>query len=699
MGFRGKNMSFMDGFARLLPIFLISAGLCLAPAAVDAAQAQKKQVAQAKKPATTSAKTGRKTATKTATAKPKKRVVKPPPKRVQVASSMDADWPKTFALVKNHSDPVGAKLLTWLYVTETSFAVETHQLLAFVRQNPAWPKLHIFKRKIEAGIAAELKPQEIVAWFQQNPPQTYDGARAYLTALLQTGQEQAARDALAAYWVEADLNKNQTAALAGGYKNGFAPGAHVARLDHLLWEERYTEAEYMLAFVDGNIRAAAQARIALGRLAKNAEGTLAAVPAQLMESEGVLFERLRYRRRKNMDAGAAEILARMPAKTVRPDRWWSEINILVRRALERRDYATAYKLASKHQLTDGFEFSQAEWMMGWLKLRFLKDPVQAYKHFDAMYKKVGTAISLSRGAYWAARAAEKATPGTTHAKDWDKIAAQYPSTFYGQLSYEKLYGRPKPDTFKEAPIPQATVAAFEKDELVRAVKLLHGLKIDKMVDPFLARMIANAKTREQFSLVAGLAREMGRYYYTVQANKDCQQTIGQFLFYEGYPTLPPLPLQSPEKSLVHAIIHRESMFNPLAMSPVGARGLMQLMPGTAKGVAKQVGERYNADRLMSDPRYNTLLGSTYLHDLVQDYGGFYPMAIGAYNAGPGNVQKWLRDYGDPRAPGGMNVLDWIEHIPIYETRNYIQRVLESYYIYRLRFGQEPRTVMDFMHKK
>jgi soluble lytic murein transglycosylase len=189
----------------------------------------------------------------------------------------------------------------------------------------------------------------------------------------------------------------------------------------------------------------------------------------------------------------------------------------------------------------------------------------------------------------------------------------------------------------------------------------------------------------------------------VQANKDCQQTLGQFLFAEGYPALHVLPLQSPEKSLVHAIIHRESMFNPAAMSPVGARGLMQLMPATASQMAKKAGERYNADRLISDPRYNTLLGSTYLHDLVDNYGGFYPMAIGAYNAGPGNVKSWIADFGDPRKDGvnkgGMNIIDWVEHIPIYETRNYIQRVMESYYIYRLRFGMEPKTILDFVNAK
>lgn len=673
-------MSFYACFARVLAIFAVLLGLTLAYPAEAATKSTPKTTAKKT--------TGKKTTVK-------KRVVKPAPKKKTVASSMDADWPKTLALIKGHADPVGAKLLTWIYVTQTGFPVETHQLLTFVRENPDWPKLHVFRQKIEDGIVSELKPDEIIAWFDQNPPGSYNGAKAYVDALLKKGEEAKAREQLAKFWTAADLNKNQTAALAGAYKNGFAPGAHVARLDHMIWEDRYSEAEYMLAFVAPELRAVAQARIALGRLSKSAEGLLKAVSAQYASSEGVLFERLRWRRRKNMDAGAEEILAQMPAKTSRPDKWWGEINILVRRHIEKRDYKRAYEIASKHQLEHGFEYAQAEWLRGWLKLRFLNDPVQAYKHFDAMYKKVGTAISLSRAAYWAARAAEKAIPEKQHASQWDKIAAQYPSTFYGQLSYERVYGKPKPDTFKEQPVAPHVEAAFENTSLVRVVRLMHTLKMTRVIEPFLARLIANAKVKDDYALVAKLARETGNYYYAVQANKDCQQTIGQFLFFEGYPTLPPLPLQTPEKSLVHAIIHRESMFNPEALSPAGARGLMQLMPATAKSVAKKVGEKYNSSRLMSDPRYNALLGSTYLHDLVSNYGGFYPMAIGAYNAGPGNVRSWTSEFGDPRAKG-MGLIDWIEHIPIYETRNYIQRVMESYYMYRLRFGLEPKTVYDFM---
>jgi soluble lytic murein transglycosylase len=624
---------------------------------------------------------------------PFKPAARPPETPADV--QFDADLQKTAALAQS-SDPVARKLTTWLYVTGTRLPVDARQLIAFATANPGWPRMDIFRQKTEQTISASLTAADIAAWFTQNPPETASGIKAYIGALQSLGETPRAREALSAFWRTETLGRNETASLAATLKNYFAPGDHAARLDNLIWEGRYGEAQYMLAFVDAGTRALGQARIALGRMAKNAPALVDAVPANLQNDEGLLFERLRWRRRRNMDAGALEIINALPASLKRPDPWWGEINVMVRRAIEKKDFAGAYSIAQKHTLADGVNYAQAEWMLGWLALRRLNQPTEAYRRFDNLYRKVSSAISHSRAAFWAARAAE-ALPDHTLAGRWYKVAAQYPSTFYGQLSYQKLYGTPKPDAFREADLPAETWAQFSQRDTVRAVRILHGMKLGHLTDPFFARLIADAATKQEFMMIARLARETERYYYAVQANKDIQQRLGQFLFWEGYPTLPPLPAQTPEKSLVHAIIHRESMFNPLAESPVGARGLMQLMPPTAKAVARAEGETYNLKKLTADPRYNVLIGSAYLRDLVHDYRGFYPMAIAAYNAGPGNVSRWISEIGDPRA-GEVDVLDWIESIPIYETRNYIQRVMESYYIYRLRFGEEPKTIFDFMQK-
>jgi soluble lytic murein transglycosylase len=607
----------------------------------------------------------------------------------------DMAWQQKFAQMADPADPVAAKLLTWLYVTRTNLPVDAHQMMAFVQDNPDWPLRHVFRDRIEKQLGGgTVTPQQVIDWCAQNPPAGYDGMRACLDALLHFNQNQRAKETLARFWHDARLTRDQTATLYSSYRPYFAPGANDDRLSNLLWHNRYDEADYMLAFVDAGARALAKARIALGRQLHDVDSLVRAVPAALQNDEGLIYERLRWRRRHRMDDGAIALLKDMPKNLSHPESWWEEQNILARRKIEDRDYAAAYKIIRLHQLPPGgVAYAQAEWLQGWLALRQLHKPIDAYRHFDDLYRNVGAAISRSRAAYWAARAAD-ALPDHALSRQWDKVAAQFLSTYYGQLSYEHIYGRPAPQKIGETAAAPAHWQAFQQKDLVRAARLLDKIGLAKLADPFLARLNAGAKTRDDYKMVARLAREINRLHYAVQANKDIQVELGQFLFVDGYPVFSSLPAQTPEKSLVHAIIHRESMFNPQAVSPVGARGLMQLMPATAKQEARREGETYNIAKLTADPRFNIQIGSAYLRKLVDGYDGYYPLAIAAYNAGPNNVNSWLQTFGDPRK-GDMGIVDWVEHIPNYETRNYVQRVLETYYIYRLRFGEKPLTVLDF----
>lgn len=676
----------MANFARVLTILAFAAALSLAPLHVSTAATATQQKKTVKKAATQKA-------TKTA---PRKILRKPPPRKQKVQSrAVDDEWQKAALLLKSSGDPVARKLLLWIYVTETNMPIEAHSLIEFTKANPDWPRMSAFRRKIETNIGAELSGTVAEEWCKANPPVSYDGARGCVSAMLKAGKRDEARDLLATWWQSAELNKNQTAAMVAGYGAVFKPGAQAARLDHLIWLGRYEEADAMLPFVDGNSRTLAEVRLALGRMSKNGDKLLQGLSSQALNSEGVMFERLRWRRRKNMDSGALELIGQMPKTQTHPVQWWGELSVMSRRAIERRNYKAALDIASKHALKEGLEFSQAEWLIGWLNLR-LKKPVEAYNHFDVMYRSVGTAISRSRAAFWAARASEM-LPDKARAERWHQVAAQYPSTYYGQLSYEKVYGTPKPGTFDDPQLPAGAWEKFNATDNVKALRLLQQLGLKHFTEPFLVRIIDLAATEQDFMMAARLARETGSLYYAVQANKDIQQRLGLFLFEEGYP-LTRVPSQSPEKALVHAIIHRESMFNTHALSPAGARGLMQLMPSTAKSTAKREGETYNIDKLMADPSFNLLIGSAYLRGLIHDYNGFYPMAIAAYNAGPGNVKEWNGIFGDPRT-NGMDLVDWVEHIPIYETRNYIQRVMESYYIYRMRLGETPHTIYHYMPKR
>ncbi|HEX2752148.1 MAG TPA: lytic transglycosylase domain-containing protein, partial [Alphaproteobacteria bacterium] len=579
----------------------------------------------------------------------------------------------TDLLLSQRQDPLARKLLVWLYATESKLPIHAPDLINFTRNNKDWPRLHTIRLKIEQNIGDTITPANTITWFNENPPETADGIKAYIRALMATQQQDRAKHALKSFWERAVLTKKDTVSLIGIYPRILTADDHEKRLNRMIWESRYSEAEALLPFVSANSRAIAAARLALAQNQPNASTLVQNLTPAQLQNEGITFERLRWRRMRGMDSGALEMLAQKPAAPAEPAAWWREMNILARRKLEAKDYHGAYNIIQKHKMSEGSGYAQAEWLLGWIELRFLKQPGKALPRFSKLHDTVNAAISKARAAYWAARAAE-ALPDGVLAQAWHRKAAAYTSTFYGQLSYAQLYGAAKPGAFRDPVVTEEKVQAFAARETVRVVRMLHAAGLTQFLDPFLARLLLDAKAPEDYVLVARLARETGRYYYAVQANKDIQTNEGLFMPVEGYPVLPPLPLQAPEKSLVHAIIQRESMFNTLAVSPAGARGLMQLMPGTARDMARKTGEGYSAEKLTLDARFNVLLGSTYLQELIRRYDGFYPMAIAAYNAGPARVSSWIEQFGDPR-DSKTDMIDWIEQIPIYETRNYVQRVM------------------------
>lgn len=592
-------------------------------------------------------------------------------------STPEHDW-RDSALLRS-SDPLARKLALWLTVTETDDPADTATLARFALQNPDWPRLGAFRERVEKK-ADSLPPALAAAWFAKNPPRTADGLRAFPSALKTV-------------WPDVSLGKKDTLALAPR----LTAADHRARLDNLLWEARLGEAESMLPLVSPDQRKLAQARIALLRFSSAAPRLLREVPGALQADEGLLYARVRYRREMGKDADAEDLL-RLSRDKQHPDLWWRERNILARRAIEKHHYDRARKIIAGHGLTSGPDYAVALWTLGWLELEHLGHPDAAYRHFYDFYGTVVSAVSRARAAWWLARADEK-LGRPQNAQNWYKLGALFPSTFYGQLCREKLGLHDAAAFLLPPPAPRAALenaspSALENHDLAAAVRLLarHGLQ--KHIDQFLKKLLDLAQKREDFLFVARLALESHRLHYAIEANKQMQFKIGEFMYEEGYPLLPTLPSGRPEPALVHAIVHRESLFNTEALSPAGARGLMQLMPGTAKDVARKTRNIYSESRLTRSPAYNVELGAAYLQDLIDDYDGFYPLAIAAYNAGPANVREWLDAFGDPRSKS-VNVIDWIESIPIYETRNYVQRVLEDYYLYRLRLGETPKTIFDF----
>jgi soluble lytic murein transglycosylase len=602
------------------------------------------------------------------------------------ATSLGA-WDAARAMAGQAGDPVLAKIVDWIDMSNEGGDAGFADIAEFIRDNPHWPDGTGLRIQAERRMPAALPAEQVVAWFTDFPPIGVEGSLRYAEALAAVGREEDAAQFVRARWHGITLSaqgEEDFLSRVGSYLTG---EDHIARLDTLLWDGRDSEARRQMARVDAAHRALAEARLALANRSAGVDAVVARVPSALQDDEGLMFERLRWRRRADLTEGALEMLARQPEDLTRPTLWWTERNILTRRLFEAGAYRRAYDVASSHGQTDGFPKSQAEWLSGWIALRFLDEPATALAHFQELYNSVSSPISLARGAYWSARAYE-AMGNAAEAERWFRTAGEHPIAFYGQLANDRL-GRPTvPALPGDPPSPLPEAAAFESAELVRAARAFHQLGEDGRAELFIRRIGLNAETLAELALVGRLALDLGRPNLAVWAGKQ-RFFEGEVLFDVGYPVRSlSMADGRVDAALVHGLIRRESEFDPDAVSPAGARGLMQLMPATARAVARQAGLPYQRPRLTSDPDYNIRLGSTFLGDMLARFGGSYVLAIASYNAGPARVAGWIEEMGDPRR-GDIDVIDWIESIPIYETRNYVQRVLEDVQVYRLRLGGAP----------
>lgn len=419
----------------------------------------------------------------------------------------------------------------------------------------------------------------------------------------------------------------------------------------------------------------------------NVDAAVNAVPAALANDPGLIYERVRWRRKNGQELAARALLAEVKGDPGRPDLWWMERNALARDALRLGHVSEAYRLVRDHALTDPADYSEAEWLAGWIALRFLGEARTAQAHFVNMFKVVRFPISIARAAHWAARAGE-AAGDHDFARAWDQTAAAHPTTFYGRLSAQRL----AIDSLILPPDAEPDVAeqeAFAAHELVRAVGLLAAHDQGNAIRTFILALAEISPTPGWQAMTTALAGEAGGAALGVATAKRAMRN-GYPLFAHAYPTmiLPQLRNGAPfpvDPALVLAMIRQESAFDPGAVSPSGARGLMQLMPETARHVAGAIDVDYSPGRLTTDGGYNVELGQAYLSTLLEAFDGSYVLAFAAYNAGPARVRQWLDTYGDPRR-GDVDVIDWIEMLPYEETRNYVQRAIENMWVYRARLG-------------
>jgi soluble lytic murein transglycosylase len=581
------------------------------------------------------------------------------------------------------ADNIQAAVQQWLHLRDSRDYYDFLSYARFLNSHCDWPQASVIALNAETALLRDNTDAGTIAdWFSHHAPATDEGRLRQVLALQQIGQSLPAQQLAREYWQKGYFDTARQARLLVAFRDSLKPADHIARLDSLLWLHNLARAEMTLPLVSADYQAVARARIALQRVSSKAPSLVSAVGGNRRNSDnGLIFDRIRSARVRGDDAFARQLMNQYTGSQGAYDSlWWRERQLLARRAFEKGDFRTAYQLAAHHRAEKDADYAESEWFAGWLALTRLNQPKVGFDHFERMYRRVSTPMSKARAAYWTGVAAEELKQPAV-ARQWYEAAARHPHVFYGLMS---AYALNTPEqaiaSFKarNQSAPASLLSTLPND-MVQAARILNSLGKTKERDLFLNALLVKAKENGKAQAVIPLARELSSTPYTLLAGKAAYEQ-GTLVLDALFPRPNFAPVEGVDKALALAIARQESLFDRNATSSANARGLMQLLDGTAAHVARRHGVSYRGSSSLYDPATNTRLGQLYLQDLLTHYNGFAPLAIAAYNAGPGNINKFLNANGDPRAKG-RDWTDWVERIPFYETRNYVQRVWEAYVIY------------------
>ncbi|MFT3965327.1 MAG: lytic transglycosylase domain-containing protein [Sphingobium sp.] len=567
----------------------------------------------------------------------------------------------------------------------------------FIMANPGWPGEDRMRRLAESAVDPSYNAQAAVAFFTRYPPTTPTGEARYALAMAAAGGRGDAASHARVAWTGGPLNVYDEQRILALFSSSLTPEDHLRRADALLWAGDVAGAQRIAPYVPATRRAVIDARIAMQSRWPDAAQRMAAADPVGVSDGGYLADKSRWLKNTNDWIGARAILAnRQPLSqpVSAPEKWYETLLAAARAAGNDTNWTMAYQIASR--VDDAFpagtdisaqplgvrdDYTSLAWLAGTAALNKLGRPADAIGMFTRYAGGARSPQTISKGYYWAGRAAT-AAGRTAEAQDYFRRAAAYPDQYYGQLSLERI-GQPVPlPAAAEAPVQpgQAERQAFENRSVVRAARRL-GLTGNWQDQSKMLRAIANnAATDGDHALVGDLSRSLSRPDLGVMAGRKALSSGLSAYTNSSFPRVTVPQQHAYNWTMIHAIARQESQFDRQIVSSAGARGLMQLMPGTARETAGKIGLGYNLSSLY-DPGYNIQLGSTYFQRMLSYYNGSYPLAVAAYNAGPGNVNKWLAANGDPRQGG--DIVQWIEDIPIFETRNYVQRVLENAVVYDL----------------
>lgn len=598
-------------------------------------------------------------------------------------------------------DPVAGKLIDW-YRLKNGLG-EAAEYRAFLDANSDWPERTLLQQRLEealftkGGAATAIKAE-----FAEKPPQTGIGLAALASAHLVEGDAASAKTLAVKAWREFDIPATLETGFLDRFGKLIGPADHKWRLDRLLiddlrWKgaraERAKTARRVIARLPAGEKKKAQARLAVFLQAAGAKKLIDAIAAEKDPDWGLVFHHAQAQRRGGKIEEAAKLVLGAPteaAKIVNPDGWWGERRAIAYAALRGGKAKLAYEIVREAGPLSVNPLKEQTFMAGWLALRHLQDPALAEPHFTAMAKAADGPLSRAKANYWLGRTAE-ARRDKAAAEEHYRRASEDADTFHGLLARQTL--EPGRQSIEVKPPQEPSVSeieAFNALDPVRALIVAHKAGLPRYITRLFIVNLRNAVTSEAgTTLVAHLAEAIGDTQMAVRTGKAALARRQNLLYYaypvHPFPSYTPLR-EPPETAFLLGIARQETEFNTTIVSGAGAKGLLQVMTVTAKHVCRDYKIKCDIPRLLTDPPYNAMIGSAYIADRMAEFSGSYVLGLAGYNAGPGRARQWIREFGDPRDPA-VDPIDWIERIPIQETREYVGKVLANVQMYRARLGE------------
>ena len=593
------------------------------------------------------------------------------------------------------ADPLARKLVEWVILRSDDSNLDFARYAAFIAANPGWPGLTFLRRRAEAAMWQQPPDRRaVIAFFANEGPHTAKGRLSLAQALLAGGDRGGAAAMVREAWRKDGFSADVEAQARQQFEGLIGPADDKARMD-VRFDLDDAEAGLRAARQLGDTALAiAKARAAVAEKSPKANALLDEVPAAARQDPGYIFSRAQWLRRLDKVSEAARWMTGAPREAEKlgdVDQWWIERRLLARKLLDLGDSKLAYQVANGAATPNNENYrAEQQFTAGWIALRFLRDPALALGHFARIGEGVVNPITLARGYYWQGRAAE-ALGRTQDARGFYDAAAQFSTAYYGQLARARL-GIDVVTLRRPPEVP----AENHRLEVARAFELLYALD-ERDLAAIMAAEFADKAT--DTTALATLGEIAARHNDARAALLIGKPALGHGLPLEHYAFpdfgVPNYQQIGPpvERSVVFSIVRQESAFNPKVISSANALGLMQVTPDTGRDTAKRFNVAFDQQRLLADVAYNAQIGTAELGNNIAGWRGSYILAFVAYNAGPRRAREWIEQYGDPRNPK-VDPIDWVERIPLSETRNYVQRVMENMQVYRARLGNDPRLMIE-----